>query len=246
MPLEYNDTVPIHYNTKVRGQTVYFNGSDCKERWENNLRDPTNCKFFEENNWLDEHAIPYTFNTHGFRCGEFDNSPGWLALGCSFTEGVGLNIDNVWPSLLEQQINQHIWNLGVGSSALDTCYRILDYYIDKLNIQGVFLLQPPHHRFEFFVNGAVQLYLPSDNQVYDSIFKSWYSDENNAKINVQKNLLAMEKICDDRNIRFITRPSTDLNSKRLYCRARDLLHHGKDDHIHLTNLFYKDYKNGNS
>jgi hypothetical protein len=90
------------------------------------------------------------------------------------------------------------------------------------------------------------MYLPNNDKIHDSIFKSWYSDENNAKFNAQKNILAMKKICDDRKIRFITRPSTELSSGRPYCRARDLMHHGKDDHIHLANLFYEDYKNGNS
>ena len=246
MTLEYNDTVPAHFNTQVRGQTVYFNGSDQKDLWENNLKNPDTHKFFEENGWLDEHAIPYTFNTHGFRCEEFNSRKSWLALGCSFTEGVGLNIDDVWVSMLKKHTDKHIWNLGIGSGAMDTCFRILDYYIDKLNVQGVFLLQPQHHRFELFINGKVQMYLSTNDRIHNTIFKSWYSDENNAKFNAQKNLLAMEKICDDRKIRFITRPITDLHSGKSYCRARDLMHHGKDDHVHLANLFYEDYKNGNS
>ena len=246
MTLEYNDTVPPHYNTQMRSQTVYFNGADYREWWENNLNDANNYKFFEENGWLDDRAISYTFNTHGFRCEEFDSRESWLALGCSFTEGVGLNIDDVWVSMLKKHIDKHIWNLGIGSGAMDTCFRVLDYYIDKLNVQGVFLLHPPYHRFELFVNGIVQLYLPSNIGTHDDIFKSWYSDENNAKFNVQKNLLAMKKICDDKNIKFITRPSTDLNSGKSYRKARDLMHHGKDDHVHLANLFYEDYKNGNS
>jgi hypothetical protein len=127
---------------------------------------------------------------------------------------------------------------------MDTCFRILDYYIDKLNVQGVFLLEPPHHRFELFINGAIKCYLPTDVD-RDTIFKSWYSDENNSKFNAQKNLLAMKKICDDRNIRVIIRPGTDIQTNRS-CLARDLVHSGKDKHVHLANLFYEDYKNGNS
>ena len=228
----------------MRGQTVYFNGSDKKDLWKTNLKDPKIHELFEKNGWLDEHAIPYTFNAHGFRCKEFDDSPGWLAVGCSFTEGVGLNIENVWPSLLTKHINEHIWNLGIGSASMDTCFRILDYYIDKLNVQGVFLLEPPHYRFELFINGVIKCYLPTDLG-HDTVFKSWHSDKNNAKFNAQKNLLAMKKICDDRNIRIITRPSRDVYSNGSSF-ARDLVHTGKDKHEHLANLFYKDYKNGNS
>jgi hypothetical protein len=246
MSLEYNDTVPNHYNTRVRGRTVYFNGSDQKDLWKNNLKDPNTYKFFEKNGWIDEHAIPYTFNTHGFRCEEFNDRASWLALGCSNTEGVGLNIDNVWPSLLSKQINEHVWNLGIGAASMDTCFRILDYYIDKLNVQGIFLLQPPHHRFELFVNGIPKNYLINDtNLVHDTTIKSWFGDENNAKFAAKRNMLAMKKICDDRNVRFISR-SSEILVKDEQRQARDLLHYGKDIHIYLANLFYEDYKNGNS
>jgi len=246
MTLEFNYLSPNYYTTRPRGTTLYFHGSDTRKLWENNLKDPDNYKFFEENGWSDEHAISYTFNTHGFRCEEFDFRESWLALGCSFTEGIGLAIDDVWPSILATHLNKHIWNLGIGGSSLDTCFRNLDYYIDKLNIQGVFLLQPPHHRFELFFNKVLKIYVPNDQGPHNSIFKIWYSDQNNAKFNAQKNILAMDKMCSDRNIRFITRPNIDVYHGTSVKRARDLMHNGKTEHIHLANLFYEDYKNGNS
>ena len=246
MTLEYNNKVPYHFNTHTRGKIVYFNGSDNQDLWQSNLEDLTNYEFFKENGWLDPQAIIYNFNTHGFRCEEFDDRSSWVALGCSFTQGVGLNIDDTWVSMLAKHTGNHIWNLGVGSAALDSCFRILDYYIDKLNVQGVFLLQPPNHRFELFVNGHVEIYLPKHNGAHDIFYKSWHSDPCNSKFNAQKNILAMEKICDDRNVRFITRPSTDLNGGKSYRQARDLMHHGKADHMHLADLFYEDYNNGNS
>ena len=253
MTLEYNDTVPSHLNTHIRSKTVYFNGSDSKYLWEKNIKNLENYKFFEENGWLDEQAITYTFNTHGFRCEEFDQRPAWLALGCSFTEGVGLSVDDVWPAPLNKLIDKHIWNMGVGGSALDTCFRLLDYYIDKLNVQGVFLLQPPEHRIEVFTSGSPVIYLPSEYSNHSPLFKHWISDEMNIKISIRKNLLAMQKLCDDKGIRLITRKQTDLaGPPNLYGisdmrpRARDLIHDGKFSHTYLSELFYEDYKNGNS
>jgi len=250
MTLEYNNTVPVHFNTPMRRQTVYFNGADYKKWWENNLKDTNNHKFFEENGWLDEHAIPYTFNTHGFRCEEFDTRPSWLALGCSFTEGVGLGIEDVWPTLLAAQTNSHIWNLGVGSSSLDTCFRLLDYYIDKLNVQGVFLLTPPEHRVEIFSNGEPVICLPSEEYEKFPLFKHWISDEINVTINVRKNLLAIQKLCDDAGVRLVTRSSDkDLagppTNPNMHIKARDLRHFGKFNQAHVADLFYEDYKNGN-
>ena len=146
-----------------------------------------------------------------------------------------------------------MWNLGVGSSGLDTCFRLLDYYIDKLNVQGVFLLTPPEHRVEIFTNGNPVIYLPSEE--YDTkypLFKHWVSDEINVIINMRKNLLAIQKLCDDANVRLITRSYKDLGSPNLYenpkmqIKARDLLHFGKFNQAHIADLFYEDYKNGNS
>jgi hypothetical protein len=244
MNLEFTNDIPKHFNTPFSGKRVYWTWSDRKESWLNNVK--TNQQFFEENGWLDEFAIEYNYNSHGFRSQEFNNNPSWIALGCSFTEGTGLPIDAVWVSLLSNLMKIHIWNLGVASGALDTCFRLLEYYIDKLNIQGVFLLQPPAHRFELFSEGYPCLYLPNDrDNAAFPIFKNWVGDDNNIKFNEKKNLLAMQKLCDINNIRLIKRTSNDLlNNGTSVRQARDLAHPGKDNHINLANIFYKDYING--
>ena len=75
----------------------------------------------------------------------------------------------------------------------------------------------------------------------------------NIKVSIRKNLLAIQKLCDDRGVRLITRKHTDLagptnsyGDPKMRIRARDLMHSGKFNHIYLSELFYEDYKNGNS
>ena len=52
-------------------------------------------EYFRERGWDRPEAITYKFNSEGFRCEEFDDSPCLVALGCSFTFGNALPVDAV-------------------------------------------------------------------------------------------------------------------------------------------------------
>lgn len=141
--------LPFHNNLHHSNQTFYWHGTDSEERWLKNLNDAKNSEFFKMHGWDDSAAFTYSYNSHGFRCKEFDDNPCYLALGCSHTEGIGLPEELTWPSQLSTKLDYPVLNLGVGGASFDTVVRLLDYYIDKLNIKGIFILEPPAHRFEF-------------------------------------------------------------------------------------------------
>jgi hypothetical protein len=245
MTLMFDENIPFHYNTPNRNKILYWNGSDTRESWITYSNNADNLNFYEKNNWLDEFAIEYRFNSYGFRCEEFDDRASYMALGCSFTQGIGLAVEDVWVSHLNNLIGTNVWNLGVCSLSLDGCFRLLEYYLNKLNIIGVFLLHPPKHRFEIFEDTIVQSFIPTDstNNLYS---KLWLSNENNSKINVRKNLLAMTKLCDDKAINLYIRDSDDIYQGPDCKKARDLLHPGKRNHLILAEKFYNDWKNGHS
>lgn len=245
MNFEFTVLTPRHNNTRVRNKITNWSGSDQRDVWEQNLKDPQRRKHLEEHNWLNEDAITYSYNDHGFREQQFDTTPGYLALGCSFTEGVGLNLHQVWPKILEEKIQTKIWNLGIGGASSDTCFRILDYYLNNLNVIGVFFLQPPPDRFELHTPSWIKCYMPMMSYGLEDeiIFKSWITDERNSDINVKKNLLAMEKLCDNQGIKLISRQCSELFSGRI-CLARDMLHHGEYNQQQLAEKFYQDWKNG--
>lgn len=237
--LELENEIPVHFNTVYANSTVYFKGLDNKEQWLKNNSNPKYNNFFTENGWDREDSITYQFNSHGFRDSEFTEESSILALGCSFTEGIGLTAEQVWPKLLEKQLGIKVWNLGIGGSSLDTAFRMLTYYINKLNISTVFLLEPPMHRMELITEPYPISYTPGDINPND-YYKQWLLDDRNAYFNSLKNILAMRQLCNDKNIKFFNAPAAMLGESSTD-RARDLEHHGPMCQKHLADYFINKY-----
>lgn len=102
--------------------------------------------------WQDVEIL-YKYNSDGFRTHEFSDFLGKkinIALGCSFTEGIGIPIENAWPSLIEKKLNIPLLNLGLGGGTTDTVSRILTNVSGLFQIQKVFILWPEKHRFEYY------------------------------------------------------------------------------------------------
>lgn len=238
-----NTKLPIHNNLHHANQTHWWHGSDTKDFWLKNMKDTKNSDFFKLHGWENPEAITYKFNSHGFRCKEFDDAPCYIALGCSHTEGVGLPEDQSWPSQLSTKLDYPVLNLGVGGSSFDTVVRLLDYYIDKLNIKGVFILEPPANRFEFFEQTIPKTYMAS-NPRHELIYKQWVASEYNVENNVKKNRYATQWLCHKNNIKLISFESQIAgeflyeNNELYFHRARDLMHHGKQTHQYISNRFY--------
>ena len=237
--------LPTHRNYCNRGQTLYWSGGDSRDMWEKNMKNPKTREYLIQAGWHDEYAIEYKFNSYGFRDDEFDQRDNCLAIGCSFTEGVGLRKDQIWPTKLTNLIDTHVWNLGAGGAATDTCFRILDYYIKILNPKAVFLLVPPPMRVELHSDKGVNSYLVTDTVIPAEI-KEWFLHEDNSKINRYKNILAMRQLCADAKINLYVKDSLTDVPVPPPAPARDLMHHGEKAQDQIAQLFYEDYKNGNS
>lgn len=230
---------PLHNNTQFANQTNYWSGADSLSKWQFNIRDSKKYEFFKKHGWDTETSIVYKFNSHGFRCAEFDNTPAYLALGCSFTEGVGLRSEEIWPYILSEKLSQPVLNLGVGGSSLDTCFRLLDYYLNKLNVLGVFILEPYPTRFELFTMEQPITMLPAALRSADSdlqlVYKYWVTDPHNIYYNTKKNRLAIQMLCQP--IKLISLPCTDIDAQTFIPQARDLMHAGNDWHQCVASKF---------
>lgn len=200
---------------------------DSSELFAQHLKNPAQAQRLGDLGFLSADCITYCYNTFGFRADEFDDRPAGIALGCSFTEGVGLPLGATWPAQLSSMLNQHIWNLGVSGGALDTCYNLLEYYIDALKPKFVVICAPPVNRFEFFQNETpirvmgANVVLPA---LYESFFKEWFVTERNSQTNYRKNILAMQQLCSQHSVPFY-HLSVD-NDFALDQAARDLSHAG--------------------
>jgi len=215
----------MHHNFGFKNKTLQWTGSDSQARFDLNCKDPENLKLLQNLGWTNPGCVSYTYNSFGFRDEEFDDRPCGLALGCSHTEGVGIPQSAAWPSVLGKLSGTHVWNLGVGGSGIDTCFRLLEHWLPILKPQFVTMCIPPADRVEVFDRGHPATVMVSQTEPahLHSYFKVWAADDSNSEISKRKNLLAMQQLCDVAKI-----PLRYIDSREWYshAHARDLMHHG--------------------
>lgn len=114
-------TAPYHQNQQYSKQTLNWLSCDSLENWTRNQRQ--NFEKLKAAGWIDSDPITYQYNSHGFRCSEFNPRPNGklgLAFGCSNTEALGQYQELGWVNQLSDMLGETVWNLGVtGSSQCD-------------------------------------------------------------------------------------------------------------------------------
>jgi hypothetical protein len=235
-----NTIKPARHTWEIyKNTTRNWCDTDSYEQYQNNLQKPKNKELLQKYGYT-ETSISYKFNSHGFRCAEFSSTPGFISLGCSHTGGVGLSEQQIWPSLVAQTTGLTNWNLGVAGTSMDTCLRLLNHYVDLLKPKFVMLLCPDPARLEFFVNNDIVNILPAKSKL--DFEKIWYSNDTNIEMNFLKNNLAMQQICNSRNIKLIVKDCVAdlLGPPPIDTSARDLLHVGSQRHRLCAELFLKE------
>jgi hypothetical protein len=236
-------SIPSHWNQADASKTLFWHGSDSESQYNKNCLDPIQLRKLQKQGWYECNDLVYSFNSQGFRDDEFDQRPATLALGCSFTQGTGLKVNQCWPRQLENLLQKKVWNLGVSGMSLDTCYRLLEYWITHLNVDSVFCAVPPIDRFEVFI-GQWESFLPSDpdDQIFnwlEDYYKKYLSYSENSELNRRKNIHAMRDICSQHQVSFYV---NYLNNFHCDTDARDLMHQGPPAHAKLAQDFFEQIK----
>ena len=93
----------------------------------------------------------YTYNSLGFR-GDEPTKQGFkvMSIGCSHTEGVGLNDDETWSHQLCKLINGIDLNFGYGGRSNDYVARCLLTYFDVVKPDLVLIMYPNQDRREYY------------------------------------------------------------------------------------------------
>lgn len=239
-----HDTPPWHPGIHVAGQCLEWLPTDTRESFDKTMQDTRHKAYFESQGWTQPGAITYKINSAGFRCEEFDSEePCLVALGCSFTVGIGLPIESVWPSVLGQRLGLRVCNLGWGGVSADTCFRLARYWIPRLKPKIVAMLAPPRSRVELIMDQGgqppIEVFLPGSESLYlrqdfvnDIFLKHWWLHDENATINSEKNMLAIQHLAVKYNAQFVAlRADEEMNrSREEVGYARDLMHAGPRGH----------------
>ncbi len=97
----------------------------------------------------------YTYNSLGFR-GDEPTKEGFkvMSIGCSHTEGVGLNNNETWSHQLCELIDGVDLNFGFGGRSNDYVARCLLTYFDMVKPDLVLIMYPNQDRREYYTDGG--------------------------------------------------------------------------------------------
>jgi hypothetical protein len=228
--------------------TKHFVGGDDEKRFDSNL------KRMPEDWYYRNKEITYVYNDNGHRCKNieelnFDNYV--LFIGCSQTEGVGLELETTYPYLVAKELNCDYYNLALGATGVDVLeYNLLTwFYKFEKKPRYVFIQWPDHSRFVSLFPGYTHL-LPNGSWCTSDEEKRFFvSGESSGFFNARKYISfnLINQIID------VPIQTINLSSLALYDSlsmswrkidvARDLSHFGIESHIILKNNLLKEIKN---
>ena len=111
----------------------------------------------------------YSYNELGFR-GDSIHKKGFkvMSIGCSLTEGVGVNNNETWPAQFCSHIPNSVnLNFGVSGRSNDYISRCLISYCDEIKPELVLILYTFNHRREIYTKSEqIEPYIPGQSWGY--------------------------------------------------------------------------------
>ena len=239
--MQTNNTKPWHCGMYYAGQTTEWMPTDTKENFEKLMRDSEHREYFQNYGWDKPLAITYQMNKEGFRCDDFvPDEPCLIALGCSYTMGIGLPLSDLWATKVGTALGLKVYNLAWGGNSIDTCFRLARFWIPQLKPQVVMMLAPPRARIELCtIEGTSppsEVFLPvSHSSLFNSndmFLKHWFGNEENHYLNQEKNMLAIQSIAIQHGARYAVAKADEEGScsRDIAGYARDYMHAGPSGH----------------
>lgn len=223
------NSTPSHFGKQHAGQVLNWLPSDTEENYNNHCQRPEYREYVKSKGWDKPDAITYRINSLGYRGDEFDfEKPCLLALGCSFSIGTGLPESDVWPWRLGKALNLPVVNLSWGGYSADTCFRLAEYFLPRLNIQLCVMVTPPADRIEMLIDPTeFEVFMSQSNSRWfdssDIYLKHWITYEENSRLNNLKNTLALEMLCSKHQI-----PCQIYSAFEFFARSREEVEYARD------------------
>ena len=241
---------PFHSGQAFANQSLAWWSPDTQSRFKELIQEPEFQQYFESRQWHHPGVISYDFNSEGFRSPEFNTASNTvLALGCSYTMGIGLPVSDTWPYMLAQALNMQYANLGWGGASGDYCYRMAEYWIPTLKPKLVVLLNPPESRMEIVIDAdgrcddVSAMTIDQSRWAKDQWLQDYYGNDENLQLHQRKNSNAIGGICHKHHIYFLSYTAHDwmARSREELGYARDRYHAGRPGHQQLVEQILDDW-----
>lgn len=152
-------------------------------------------------------GFSYKFNSYGYRSDEFTEISDFpiMFMGCSYTEGVGLPISDLWVSHFVRALKAAhpdyripLWNFGLGGTGIDRAARTLVEFAPIIKPKYVIYLLSTMHRREFvFGDNFLQQWVPNQRNSKDrpefQLIERLFSDEYYALHQTYLSLLLLQQ-----------------------------------------------------
>lgn len=216
--------------------------SDKEQRWTENLSNPSMRRRLEGAGWTRD-SISYRYNNHGFRSDDDFHpsapSPGVMYLGCSVTEGIGLNIEDTWAHRMHRGLGGTFYNMGQYSTGIETQYRLLRAWGPVVKPSKVFVLGTIGPRREIITEPSkAKLLGPWTLDTSDATGMALVSDEEYV-VAEQRTIDAMLHVIAGIEAQLYV-PTWDLimdahgiSNQDEFDVARDVMHWGRRWHQHV-------------
>jgi lysophospholipase L1-like esterase len=244
-------TPPWHSGSSCAGQTLDWLPTDTKESYERMIQDSAHREYFQAKGWDKPNAITYNINKYGFRCEEFEfGARSVVALGCSYTQGIGLPVETLWPEIVGATLDLEVYNLAWGGTSADTCFMLAKFWLPVLRPELVVMAAPPKNRFDIIKatgNPEVHTMMPNTTDGEfgaDVILKHWMTNDRNQDLNNAKNKLAVQALCQNLGIPCLTYDAHEYfaRSREEVEYARDYMHAGPRGHKMFAERILDDWR----
>src|SRR6056300_604036 len=201
------DTPEDLYTINPEGQhTRKWWPADTEEGYKKNLKNKRARRELERFGWIENPEIEYSFNSHGFRCDEFDFDceDNIIFLGCSYTAGVGLPIESTYVTAVANHFNGRVVNLAAPGKGIDTMYRYAKHFIPQFKSKIVIAMESPGPRYEVFCSSMKdQTAGIQNNQLGTALTRYRYMVDYNINVHLDKSYHAINDICKVNNTQFM-------------------------------------------
>jgi hypothetical protein len=129
-----------------------WHSTDTEDSFREHQKNQHSKKLLDQLEWTDSN-VEYRFNNYGFRTDDdfdIDNqSPGIITVGCSYTEGIGINLEDTWGYKLSEKLGCKLYNLGLAGGGIETQYRLIKAWAPILKPIAVLSQGSWGYRYEF-------------------------------------------------------------------------------------------------
>lgn len=150
----------------------------------------------------------YTYNEIGYRGDSTNTEIDLLTIGCSHTEGIGVNDNETWSYYLAQLLGYTHINLGYTGRSNDYISRVLSLYIRQFKPKQVAVMYTYPSRREYWTEYGPQPFGANswgyfDDNPEEYIALSRLSNEYEDKQNFIKNHLLVQLACEATNTKLV-------------------------------------------